>query len=130
MKIQFEPNEQTIRALSTLLKRNPGETPDTLLNELIQDAAKALEPQLDKVELLDVAAKVSAFIIEHHKPSTPGNVREYLDICYKRGIVTRDYTLDRAQLHRVCKWVLDDLILHPRFRTMSHVVSYAFIRDH
>lgn len=130
MKIQFEPRTETISAFNQLLKRNPNETPDSLINRLIQDAAKVLEPQLDKDELQGVSTRVTAFIAVNHKPLRTGNLQDYLDICYKRGIISKDYSLDRVQLHRVCKWIMDDLTLHPKFRSMTHVVPHAFIRDH
>jgi len=129
MKIEFHPNQQTINAFSILLQRDPKQTPDELMNRLIQDAANAVSPQIEKDELQGVSTRVTEFIVANHKPLQAGNVSDYLDICYKRGIINKDYIKDRTHLHRVCKWIMDDLILHPKFRVVTIATAHAFIRD-
>lgn len=114
MNITFTATTQSSEvslALAKLITNSPQKTLDEIISDLILSAASAVKHVPDKDELMPDVIAVTEFILENIRPTNNTRIDDWVDTCYKRGVVTKNYKDDSFSMRRLVEWVIDELAI-------------------
>lgn len=128
MQITFTTTTQSAQvslALARLIGRHPEKTVDQIISDLILDADDPSVESPSKVDLLHDVNVVTAFMLNYIAASKSYYVDEYVDACFKRGLLTTDYFATPSLMRRLVNWIIDELDI----RTNNQVSKIPHVRN-